>query len=184
MLDWLVDAAQPLTAFSAYGLCELHVTQLQLNEFYAVLRAVKEGAMREGKAIQRVSRSPHWVWVALAPVTKLRGAIDIGKRTLALAQRCVPHGAQGLAPEGAPLFVTDGFGEYATAVLTHSGPGGSRLGVRPQGLGPSRAGCPCRRCSMRRWARPRGGGAESTSRTGWSLARWKPSLSCCVGWAA
>ena len=86
-----MDAAQPLTAFSAYGLCELHVTQLQLNEFYAVLRAVKEGAMREGKAIQRVSRSPHWVWVVLAPVTKLRGAIDIGARTLALAAGLTDH---------------------------------------------------------------------------------------------
>src|SRR5262245_4234852 len=71
MLDWLMEAAEQLTAFAAYLLCELHVTQLQLDELYAVLSAVKEGTMRDAKAIKRLSRSPHWVWVALAPVTKL-----------------------------------------------------------------------------------------------------------------
>jgi hypothetical protein len=30
VLPWLVEAAEPLTAFSAYFLCEGHVTQLQL----------------------------------------------------------------------------------------------------------------------------------------------------------
>ena len=113
VLDWLVEAAKQLTAFSAYFLCEVHVQQLQLDELYAVLSAVKEGTMSEAKAIKRLSRSPHWVWVAIDPVTKLLVALDVGDRTLAMAQRVIHHVAQVLAPDCAPLFLTDGFREYA-----------------------------------------------------------------------
>jgi len=91
VLDWLVEAAEQLRAFSAYVLCDLHVKQLQLDELYAVLSAVKEGTMSKAKAIKRLSRSPHWVWVAIDPVTKLLVAIDVGERTLAMAQRFVHH---------------------------------------------------------------------------------------------
>jgi IS1 family transposase len=121
VLAWLVDAAEQLRAFSAYFLCEVHVTQLQLDELYAVLSAVKEGEISEAKAIKRLSRSPHWVWVAIDPVTKLLVAIDVGERTQAMAQRFVHHVAQVLAPDCAPLFLTDGFREYLTALLTHYG---------------------------------------------------------------
>jgi IS1 family transposase len=121
MLDWLMEAAEQLTAFAAYFLCELRVTQLQLDELYAMLSAVKEGTMREAKAIKRLSRSPHWVWMALDPVTKLRVAMDVGERTLALAQRFVHHVSQVLAPDCAPLFVTDSFRAHMTALLTHYG---------------------------------------------------------------
>jgi hypothetical protein len=48
-------------------------------------------------------------------------AIDVGNRTLAMAQRFVHHVAQVLAPDCAPLFLTDGFKEYLTALLTHYG---------------------------------------------------------------
>jgi IS1 family transposase len=121
VLHWLVEAAEQLTAFSASFLCEVHVQQLQLDELYAVLSAVKEGAISEAKAIKRLSRSPHWVWVALDPVTKLLVAIDVGERTQAMAQRVVHHVSQVLAPDCAPLFVTDGFRAYLTALLTHYG---------------------------------------------------------------
>ena len=121
VLNWLVEAAEQLTAFSAYFLCELHVTQLQLDELYAVLSAVKEGTMSEAKAIKRLSRSPHWVWVAIDPATKLLLAGDVGERTLAMAQRFVHHVTQVLAPDCAPLFVTDGFRAYLTALLRHYG---------------------------------------------------------------
>ena len=43
VLHWLVEAAEQLRAFSAYFLCDLHVQQLQLDELYAVLSAVKDG---------------------------------------------------------------------------------------------------------------------------------------------
>ena len=53
--------------------------------------------------------------------SKLLLALDAGARTLAMAQRVVHHVAQVLAPDCAPLFLTDGFREYMTALLTHSG---------------------------------------------------------------
>jgi hypothetical protein len=59
--------------------------------------------------------------VAIDPVTKLLVAIDVGERTLAMTQRFVHHVAQVLAPGCAPLFLTDGFREYVTALLTHYG---------------------------------------------------------------
>jgi IS1 family transposase/transposase-like protein len=121
VLQWLVEAAEQLHAFSASFLCEVHVEQLQLDELYAVLSAVKDGDLSEAKAIKRLSRSPHWVWVAIDPVTKLLVAIDVGERTQAIAQRFVHHVAQVLAPDCAPLFLTDGFREYMTALLTHYG---------------------------------------------------------------
>jgi len=121
VLTWLVEAAEHLRAFSAYFLCNLHVEQLQLDELYAVLSAIKDGEITEAKAIKRLSRSPHWVWVAIEPVTKLLVAIDVGERTQAMAQRMVHHVAQVLAPDCAPLFLTDGFRGYLTALLTHYG---------------------------------------------------------------
>jgi IS1 family transposase len=96
-------------------------TQVQLDELFAVLSAVKAGAVNERKALNCLSRSPHWVWVALDPVTKLMLAIEVGERTLALAQRLVHQVVQVLAPDCVPLFLTDGFKEYVTAVLTHYG---------------------------------------------------------------
>jgi hypothetical protein len=48
-------------------------------------------------------------------------SIDVGNRTLTMAQRFVHHMAQVLAPDCAPLFLTDGFREYLTALLTHYG---------------------------------------------------------------
>jgi len=121
VLTWLVEAAEQLRAFAAYFFCEVHVQQVQLDELYAVLSAVKDGELSEAMAIRRLSRSPHWVWVAIDPVTKLLVAIDIGERTRAMAQRFVHHVTQVLAPDCVPLFVTDGFREYLTALLTHYG---------------------------------------------------------------
>jgi hypothetical protein len=55
------------------------------------------------------------------PESKLLLTIDVGERTLAMAQRVVHHIVQIFAPDCAPLFVTDGFREYLTALLTHYG---------------------------------------------------------------
>jgi IS1 family transposase len=121
VLQWLVEAADHLQAFSQYFLHDVHVTQVQLDELYALLSAVKAGEVSDTEAIQRLSRSPHWVWVALDPVTKLLLTIDVGDRTLAMAQRVVHQVVQVLAPGCVPLFLTDGFKEYTTALLTHYG---------------------------------------------------------------
>jgi hypothetical protein len=121
VLQWLVEAAEQLQAFSQYFLHDVRVTQLQLDELFALLSAVKAGEISHHKALQRLSRSPHWVWVAMDPVTKVLRAIDVGDRTLAMAQRLVHQVVQVLAPGCVPLFLTDGFREYTTALLTHFG---------------------------------------------------------------
>lgn len=54
-------------------------------------------------------------------MTKLLATLDIGERTLAIAQRVGHHITQVLAPDCTPLVLTNGFREYATALLTHYG---------------------------------------------------------------
>ena len=121
VLQWLVEAADQAAALSRHFLHDVRVTQVQLDELFALLSAIKAGEVSEGEAIQRLSRSPHWVWAAIDPVSKLLLAIDTGDRTLAMAQRVVHQVAQVLAPGCVPLFLTDGFKEYSTALLAHFG---------------------------------------------------------------
>jgi IS1 family transposase len=121
VLQWLVEAADQLRAFSRHVLHDVQVRQVQLDELFALLSAVKAGEVSGAEAIARLERSPQWVWVAMDPESKLLLAIDVGNRTLAMAQHFVHHVVQVLAPDCAPLFLTDGFREYLTAVLTHYG---------------------------------------------------------------
>jgi len=121
VLAWLVEAAEQLRAFSAHFLCKVHVNQLQLDELYAVLREVKAGEISEDEAITRLERSPYWVWTAMDPESKLLVVIAVGTRTLEMAQRVVHQVVQVLAPGCVPLFLTDGFREYMTALLAHFG---------------------------------------------------------------
>ena len=121
VLHWLVEAAEQLRAFSAYFLCNLHLEQLQLDELYAVLRDLKAGEINDDEAISRLERAPSWVWTAMDPTSKFLVVVDIGSRTLAIAQRVVHQVVQVLAPGCVPLFLTDGFKTYTTALLTHFG---------------------------------------------------------------
>src|SRR5215813_10933329 len=121
VLHWLVEVADHAAAFSQYFLHDVRVTQVQLDELFALLSAVQAGTVSEAEAITRLSRSPHWVWAAIDPVTKLLLTIDVGERPLAMAQRVVHQVGQVLAPGCAPLFLTDGLKEYLTALLTHYG---------------------------------------------------------------
>jgi IS1 family transposase len=121
VLAWLLEVADHLKAFSPYFLRDVRVTQVQLDELYALLSAVKDGEVSAAEAIERLERSPQWVWVAMDPENKLLLALDVGERTLAMAQCVVHHVAQVVAPDCVPLFLTDGFREYLTALLTHFG---------------------------------------------------------------
>src|SRR6266536_3236864 len=103
VLQWLVEAAEHLRAFSAYFLCDLHLEQLQLDELYAVLRDLKGGAINDDEAIKRLERSPYWVWTVMDPKNKLLVVVDVGSRTLALAQRVVHQLVEVLAPGCVPL---------------------------------------------------------------------------------
>jgi IS1 family transposase len=121
VLQWLVEAAEQLQAFSRYFLCDVHVNQLQLDELYAVLRDLKAGEISEDEAIQRLERSPYWVWTAMDPDSKLLLVIDVGTRTLEMAQRVVHRVVQMLAPDCVPLCLTDGHKDYKMAFLAHWG---------------------------------------------------------------
>ena len=121
VLHWLVEAAEQLRAFSAYFLCDLHLEQLQLDEVSAVLRDLQAGKISDDEALQRLERSPSWVWTALDPTSTLLVVVDVGPRTLAMAQRVVHQVTRVLAPGGVPLCLTDGLKDYATALLTHCG---------------------------------------------------------------
>jgi IS1 family transposase len=121
VLHWLREAGEQLRAFAQYFLHDLHLTQVQLDELYAVLSALKEGTVSEEGAIERLSRSPHWVWAAIDPESKELLTPDVGERSVAMAQRVLHQVAQVLAPDCTPLFLTDGFKGYMTALLTHYG---------------------------------------------------------------
>src|SRR3989449_2232223 len=135
VLAWLVEAAEQLHAFSRHVLHDVHVRQVQLDELFALLSAVQDGEVSKAEAIERLERSPQWVWVAMDPESKLVLALDVGNRTLAMAQRFVHQVAQVLAHDCAPLFLTDGFREYMTALLAHYGHWGQP--VRRQATGPA-----------------------------------------------
>ena len=136
VLAWLVEVADHAAAFSQYFLHDVRVTQVQLDELFALLSAVKMGEVSAAEAVERLSRSPRWVWVALDPVTKLLLTVDVGNRTLAMAQRVVHQVVQVLAPGCVPLFLTDGFKEYTTALLTHYGQWVQPARRRAQGPAP------------------------------------------------
>jgi len=121
VLNWLAEAAEQLRAFSAYFLCDLHLEQLQLDELYAVLREFKADEISEDEAVKRLERSPYWVWTAMDPKSKLLLVVDVGTRSLAMAQRVLHQVVQVLAPGCIPLFLTDGFKDYKTAILAHFG---------------------------------------------------------------
>ena len=121
VLQGLVEAAEQLRAFAAYFLCDLHLEQLQLDELYAVLRDLKAGEISDDEAIRRLERSPSWVWTAMDPKSKLLLVVDVGSRTLAMAQRVVHQVTQVLVPDCVPLVLTDGLKDYGTALLTHFG---------------------------------------------------------------
>jgi IS1 family transposase len=142
VLHWLVEAAEQLRVFSRFFLCDVHVHQLQLDELYALLRDIKAGAISEEEAIEHLERSPHWVWTAIDPQSKLLLTIDVGPRTLAMAQAVVHQVVQVLAPGCVPLFLTDGFREYTLALLAHFGSWLQPPRRQPQGPRPKRRWMP------------------------------------------
>jgi hypothetical protein len=56
VLQWLMEAAEPLQAFARSCLCEVPVRQVQRDAWYALRRAVTHGEVSEDEASQRLSR--------------------------------------------------------------------------------------------------------------------------------
>jgi IS1 family transposase len=118
---WLSEATDQLAAFSHHLLHDLQVNHVQFDELCAWVSESRAGQTRGAEVSEPLPRSPHWVWAAIDPVSKLLLALEVGERTLAMAQRLVHNVRQVLAPGCVPLFVTDGLKEYARALLTHFG---------------------------------------------------------------
>jgi IS1 family transposase len=137
VLPWLVEAAEQLRAFSQHVRHDVRVRQVQLDELFALLSAVKAREVSEAEAIERLERSPQWVWAAMDPESTRLLGLDVGDRTLAMAQRVGHQVAQVLAPACAPLLLTDGFRAYLTALLTHDGQGVQPPRRRAQGPAPT-----------------------------------------------
>ena len=108
-----------------------------------MLRELKAGEISDGEAMKRLERSPYWVWTVIAPKSKLLVVVDVGTRTLAMAQRVVHQLVEVWAPGCVPLFLTDGFKEYKTAILSHFGQWMHPERRRDKGPMPNRGGCPC-----------------------------------------
>jgi len=121
-LQGLMEAADPLRACSPHFLHDVRVRQVQRAERFARLSAIKDGAVSEAAAIERRDHFPHGVWVAMAPESNVLRALDVGDRTLAMAQRFVHHVTQVWAPDCTPRFLTEGVRASLTAWLTHVGP--------------------------------------------------------------
>jgi len=124
VLRWLVEAAEPLQALSAYCLPEVPIHQVPLDARYAVRSAVSDGPMREAEAIERLSRAPPWGWTASDPEPKGLLRVQGGERPLALAHALLPQIAPLLAPGGGPLGLSDGDPHALPALVTHCGPWG------------------------------------------------------------
>ena len=68
---------------------DVRVTQVQLDDLFALRSAVKDGEGSEAEVIKRLSQSSHWGWTAMAPESKVLWVVDMGERTLAIAQSVV-----------------------------------------------------------------------------------------------
>lgn len=112
----LADAAQHLTAVSRYLIHELHLSQVQVDEMWALL-----GRRDVDPETQQKSRGVRWVWAAIDPVSKLLLATIIGDRSETSAQRLIHAVVALLAPGCVPLFLSDQWSPYAKALLTHFG---------------------------------------------------------------
>ena len=60
-MQLLVEATEQLRAFSQHFLHNVQVRQGQLDELFALLRAVKDGEINKVEAMARLERAPYWV---------------------------------------------------------------------------------------------------------------------------
>ncbi len=128
VLGWLVEASRHSEAVSRYLLHDLHVERVKMDELYVLLGGMKQvEEQAEAKQGEKKKRLHSWLWSAIDPESKLLLAVEIGDRTLDMAQRLVHWVAQVLAPRmkyirgEVPLFETDQLVSYEKAILSHWG---------------------------------------------------------------
>lgn len=135
VLPWLLEATEQLATVAAYCLNALQINQVQLDALDAVLGAVREGAVSEAEAVERLARAPHGGWTAIDPASKVLLSGPAGARTWAMAQAGLQQIAPLGAPGGMPLLVSDGYRHYRPASGSHFGSGGQP--PRRQDTGPT-----------------------------------------------
>lgn len=113
---WLGQAAKHMKAVSAYLIHDLELSQVQVDELWALLGRGDNNEAGEGK-----QRGKRWVWAGMDPVSKLMLGYVVGDRSQACAQLLIHMIAALLAPSCLPLFFSDGWSAYGTALLTHFG---------------------------------------------------------------
>ena len=109
--DWLNQAAKHMEAVSGYMLHDLNLTQVQVDELWALL----------GLRQKKDKRNSCWVWTAIDPVSKLFMAFVVGDRSLNTAQLLIHAVVHVLALGCVPLFASDQWAPYTVALLTHFG---------------------------------------------------------------
>ena len=142
VVHWLVEAAEQRQAFTSDCLGDGHVTQLQLDEWSAVLRACKAGELRADDAIKRLAGTRPWVWTAREPGSQLLLAIAGGPRTREMAPGVVPQVVGVRAPGGLPAWLRDAFQGALPAILGHWGGWGHPARRQDKGPGPTPRGMP------------------------------------------
>ena len=101
-----------------------------------------------------------------------------------MAQHVVHHVAQVLAPDCAPLFLTDGFREYLTALLTHYGQWVQpprRQATRPRAQATLDAAAPAALCASGQDRAAPASGRRAAPRGVW-LPGGRPSGAHPLGW--
>ena len=83
--------------------------------------ASRDGEISEANALRRLEPARPWVWTAIDPVSKLLLAIEVGPRTVAMAQRVVHHVVGVLAPGCLPAWFSDGCKGSMPAIGGHCG---------------------------------------------------------------
>jgi IS1 family transposase len=136
VLAWVSEAAAHLAAFSHTLLHDVHVQQVQVDELCAWISESMAAREGETEASEPWQHSPHRIWAAIDPISTLLLALDVGERTLAMAQQLIRQVVQLLAPGCVPLFLTDGFKAYGLALLTHFGQWRMPPRQRPPGPAP------------------------------------------------
>lgn len=98
VLGWLLEAAGHSEAVLGYMMHHMHLKQVQMDELYALLNGLRGEGEERGKC---------WVWAAIDPISKLLLAIQVGDRSLEVAQRLV-HGVIDRAGTRGSAVVCDG----------------------------------------------------------------------------
>jgi IS1 family transposase len=112
---WLHQAAEHMEAVSYHLIYNLHLEQVQVDELWALL------GTQDIDEEQQKKRAKRWVWVGTDVVSKLWLATVIGDRSQVCAQLLIHAIVVLLAPGCLPLFISDAWSAYRTALLTHFG---------------------------------------------------------------